>query len=420
MSKFWIILSHTYTSALKSKGFIATTIITMLLIVGLTNLQSIMDSFSDDEGSISTRVAIIDDTDVVFDSLSQQVTVMTEDELQVVSFDESLKKGKDAVKNGEYSGLLHVTLNDQQVPQATYYAMQIAENQVSNQLQQALQQVKVSIATQAADLNPQDIQQIFAPVSFDKSALQDNAKTEEELTQARGLVYIILFLIYFAVLMYGNMIAMEVAKEKASRVMEILISSAPPVLQMFAKIFGVALIGLTQFLAIILTGYFSLKNNQSELTDGFFEYFGVQDLDIATFVYAVVFFLLGYLLYATLAAMLGSLVSRIEDAQQIITPMTLLIVAGFMISMFGLNMPESTFVTITSYIPFFAPMIMFLRVGMLDVPIWEVALSIGILIGTIALFAWIGARVYRGGVLLYGASSSLKDFKQALSLSKKD
>ncbi|MEQ6389115.1 ABC transporter permease [Bacillaceae bacterium S4-13-58] len=419
MSKFWIILCHTYTSTLKSKGFIATTIITILLIIGLTNLQSIMDSFSDGEEN-NRKVAVIDDTGAVFDSLSQQVAIMTEDELQVVSYSEDLENGKEAVKSGEYDGLLHVTLDNQQVPQATYYAMQIAENQVSNQVQQALQQVKVSVATQAADLDPQTIQQIFAPVSFEKSALQDNAKTEEELTQARGLVYIILFLIYFAVLMYGNMIAMEVAKEKASRVMEILISSAPPVLQMFAKIFGVALIGLTQFLAIILTGYFSLRNNQSELTGGYFEYFGVQDLDVSIFVYAVVFFLLGYLLYATLAAMLGSLVSRIEDAQQIITPMTLLVVAGFMISMFGLNMPESTFVTITSYIPFFAPMIMFLRVGMLDVPIWEVALSIGILIGTITLFAWIGARVYRGGVLLYGASSSLKDFKQALSLSKKD
>ncbi|MEQ6377252.1 ABC transporter permease [Bacillaceae bacterium S4-13-56] len=419
MSKFWIILCHTYTSTLKSKGFIATTIITILLIIGLTNLQSIMDSFSDGEEN-NRKVAVIDDTGAVFDSLSQQVAIMTEDELQVVSYSEDLENGKEAVNSGEYDGLLHVTLDNQQVPQATYYAMQIAENQVSNQVQQALQQVKVSVATQAADLDPQTIQQIFAPVSFEKSALQDNAKTEEELTQARGLVYIILFLIYFAVLMYGNMIAMEVAKEKASRVMEILISSAPPVLQMFAKIFGVALIGLTQFLAIILTGYFSLRNNQSELTGGYFEYFGVQDLDVSIFVYAVVFFLLGYLLYATLAAMLGSLVSRIEDAQQIITPMTLLVVAGFMISMFGLNMPESTFVTITSYIPFFAPMIMFLRVGMLDVPIWEVALSIGILIGTITLFAWIGARVYRGGVLLYGASSSLKDFKQALSLSKKD
>ncbi len=83
-------------------------------------------------------------------------------------------------------------------------------------------------------------------------------------------------------------------------------------------------------------------------------------------------------------------------------------------------MPESTLVTVASYIPFFSPMLMFLRVGMLDTPVWEVALSIGILAVTIALFAVIGARVYKGGVLMYGRSASLKDFKKAIELSKKD
>src|SRR5699024_7301213 len=117
----------------------------------------------------------------------------------------------------------------------------------------------------------------------------------------------------------------------------------------------------------------------------------------------------GYLLYATLAAMLGSLVSRIEDVQQFMTPMIFLIAIAFFIAVFGLNMPQSTFVTVSSYIPFFSPMLMFLRVGMLDIPVWEVALSIALLIGTIVILALVGARVYKGGVLMYGKSSSFKD-----------
>ncbi len=114
--------------------------------------------------------------------------------------------------------------------------------------------------------------------------------------------------------------------------------------------------------------------------------------------------------------MLGSLVSRTEDVQQLMTPVILLIVVAFMISIFGLSNPSSQFVTIASYIPFFSPMAMFLRVGMLNIPFWEVGLSIAILIITIVILAIVGARVYRGGVLMYGTSTSLKDFKKSLTI----
>src|SRR5699024_8534081 len=149
-------------------------------------------------------------------------------------------------------------------------------------------------------------------------------------------------------------------------------------------------------------------------------FFGLQDTSPSVYVYAVIFFVLGYLLYATLAAMLGSLVSRIEDVQQLMTPMIFLIMIAFFMAMFGLSAPQSTFVTVSSYIPFFTPMLMFLRVGMLDISIWEVFLAIAILIGTIILLSLLGARVYKGGVLMYGKSNSFKDFKKAIALSKKD
>lgn len=119
-----------------------------------------------------------------------------------------------------------------------------------------------------------------------------------------------------------------------------------------------------------------------------------------------------------MAAFLGSVVSRIEDVQQTITPMTLLVVAGFMIAMFGIRTPDAGFITATSFIPFFTPMIMFLRVGMLDIPFWQAALGIGITLLTIIILAVIGARIYKGGVLFYGNSSAFKAIKQALRLSK--
>src|SRR5690625_4339964 len=113
------------------------------------------------------------------------------------------------------------------------------------------------------------------------------------------------------------MIATDVATEKSSRVMELLVSSASPVAHMFAKIIGIALVGLTQVGLFIAVGYAFIVSKQDKLTDGIFSYFGIQDTSPSLFIYAVVFFLLGYLLYATLASMLGSLVSRVEDVHHL-------------------------------------------------------------------------------------------------------
>jgi ABC-2 type transport system permease protein len=136
-------------------------------------------------------------------------------------------------------------------------------------------------------------------------------------------------------------------------------------------------------------------------------------------IYAVVFFLLGYFLYATLAALLGSLVSRTEDVQQLLLPMTFIIIIASFIAFTGLGNPEATYVQYASYFPFFTPLVMFLRVGMLELPFWEPVLGISILLITIFILGWFGSRVYRGGVLMYGASQSLKDIKKAIQLGKK-
>ncbi|MGP4106573.1 ABC transporter permease [Virgibacillus sp. L01] len=415
MNKFWIILSHTYMTKFKTKSFLISTIISLVFIVAISNIQTIMETFSGDKAEI----AVIDESGELFTPLEESVEGST-DEMDLIAFDGAEEDGKNAVQEEEYAALISLALTDEGLPEATYFANNIAEAGEQSVIQQQLQQLKVAAATQQAGVDQETITEIYSPVTFNKVALDDSAKTAEELNQARGIVYVMLFLLYISVITYGTMIANDVATEKSSRVMEILISSASPVTHMFAKIIGIALLGLTQVGIIIGVGYSLIMSKQNELTGGVFDYFGIQNTSASVYIYAIVFFLLGYLLYATLAAMLGSLVSRTEDVQQMIMPMIFLVMIAFFIAMFGLEAPDSSFVTVTSYIPFFAPMLMFLRVGMLDIPIWEVALSIGILVATILLFAAIGARVYKGGVLMYGRSSSLKDVKKAIALSKKE
>ncbi|MFJ7728027.1 ABC transporter permease [Neobacillus sp. NPDC097160] len=417
MNSFWIILFHTYLNKLKSKSFIVTTILTVVLVLGLTNINNIIDLFDKNGGK--DKVAVLDETGQLYEPFKKQLNTINKD-ITLSLYKGSEKDAEKAVEKGDYQGVIQLQLNEENLPEATFKAMSIADSSLFTDLQTALQQVKTMLAASQINLAPAQLQKLYEPVAFEKLALEKNAKTEEELNQARGLVYVLLFIIYFSVIMYANMIAMEVATEKSSRVMEILISSVSPIRQMFAKILGIGLLSLTQLAVFLIVGYYSLTKNIDSLKEGFFGVYGFGDIPVETIIYAVIFFILGYFLYATLAAFLGSLVSRIEDVQQMITPMTLLVVAGFMIAMFGLGKPDAPFITATSYIPFFTPMIMFLRVGMLTIPAWEAILGIVILVATITVLAIFGARVYRGGVLMYGKSNSYKDIKKALQLTKNE
>ncbi len=417
MSRFWIMFIHSYKTKLKSKPFLITTVIVCLGILIMSNFSSIMDRIN--PGGNERTIAVVDQTGKYFNLLSQQSKAIDKNLTlkKVAAENNQLKKD---VSNGKLDGYLLLSTGSNQLPKAIFKAKTIADSDVATKLMASLQTIKSREAAESLNLNPNQLASLTSPVQFEKVSLQANAKSEEELNQARGLVYVLLFFIYFSVIFYSSIIATEVATEKSSRVMEILISSVSPVQQMFSKILGIALVGLTQMSLYLVVGYFSIKHNLDQMSGGFFDFFGFGSTAPATLVYAIVFFLLGYLLFATLAALLGSLVSRTEDVQQMIMPMTLLIVIGFSISMFGLGNPNSVVITITSFIPFFTPMVMFLRIGMLDIPIWQAMISIFEMIITIILLGIFGGRVYRGGVLMYGKSHSLKDIKRAFLLTKID
>lgn len=419
MNNFWVVFSHTYVTKIKSKQFIITTVITLLLILGLANITKIIDAIDGlTGGNGKTRIALIDETDGLGEPL-KDILVSINPDLEVETSETDQEGLRNQVLDGALEGYILLTLNNEGLPKAVYYSQSLTDYILPGQLEAALQQLKTMVVAEKMNLTEEQLLQLNSEVEFSMEAIGDNVKTEEEISQARGLVYVLLFVMYFAVILYATMIATEVATEKSSRVMEILISSVHPVIHMFGKIFGVAAVALTQLIIWLGVGYLSIRNNLDELTGGFFDVFGFGNTSLSTIIYAILFFLLGFLLYATIAAFLGSLVSRIEDANQVITPLIWLIAIAFMLAVFGLGTPEAAYVTISSYIPFFTPMLMFLRVGLLDLPLWEPLLGIGVMIGTIILFGILGARVYKGGVLMYGSSGIFKDLKKAMQLTKK-
>ena len=414
MNKFWIVLFHTYFTKLKTKSFLITTAIMLVLVMGLANITKIIELFGDSKETIG----VIDQTGIVFEKVKLGMENIDKD-VEIQSF-KTEGEAKKLITAEELSGYLIIESDDQEILKGTYKANTIADTTISSELLTVLSQIKAKMVANKLHFSEKQMMELNAPVAFKTVAFEKGAKTEAELNEARGLVYIILFVIYFSVLMYANMIATEVATEKTSRVMEVLISSVSPIQQMFGKILGIALLSVTQMLLFFGGGYWAIKSNLSDMTEGFFSVMGFGNTKISTIIYAMIFTLLGYLLYATLAACLGSIVSRVEDVQQAVTPMMMLIVAAFMLAMFGLGDPSAKYITIASFFPFFTPMLMFLRVGMLDVPFWEISISIVILVASIVILAVFGARIYKGGVLMYGSSKSFKNIKRALQLTKKE
>lgn len=392
------------------------TAIMLVIVLLLSNLTSIVGMFGHDEAD---KIALVDTTGEYAADFEQQLKATgTSMELQL--FDNE-KYALESVKSGEIDGILTISETAEGMPRGVYQSNHISNESINGVLSSVLTDIKNQKYTESLQLTQQQVGELYTPVSFEVVALEENAKSASELNAARGLVYVMLFVIYFIVIGYAGMIASEVASEKTSRVMEILVSSISPVKQMFAKILGIACLSLVQMGAFLLVGYFSVQKLLQDAGDNsFLQVFGFEGMQTSTIIYGVVFALLGYVFYATMAAFLGSLVSRVEDIQPMITPMTMLVVVAFMISMVGLTNPDTTFIQVCSFIPPFTPLIMFLRVGMLDVPMWETILSLGLLVGSIILLAVYGARVYRGGVLMYGKGTSFKDLKQALVLGRKE
>src|SRR5690625_4823623 len=242
MSKFWTILAHTYITRVKSKAFIISTVITLLVIAGGINLQKIIDTFSSDE---IEEIAVIDQSNQFFEPLKESVE-RAGSHIELAPINVSEEEAKEAVENEEFKALIVISLSQENLPEATYYAKNIADIGEQQEIQEQLQQLKVGVAIERAGIDQELLSSIYEPVAFHTVALDQKAKTDEELHQARSLVTVMVIVMYLVVIVYGSMIMNDVATEKSSRVMELLISSAPAVTHLFAKIIGIALLGLTQ------------------------------------------------------------------------------------------------------------------------------------------------------------------------------
>ncbi len=227
--------------------------------------------------------------------------------------------------------------------------------------------------------------------------------------------YIMIFSLYMVILLYGQMVATGVATEKSSRAMELLVTSAKPTSMMFGKVVASCLAGLIQIVLVFGSAILFYNLNKSYWGDNPIVA-SIFDMPMDLFVYMLVFFVLGFFIYAFMFGAVGSLASKVEDINTSSMPLVLMFVAAFLVVMFSMQSGDvdSFVMRVCSYVPFTSPMAMFTRIAMSTVPFYEILLSVVVLIAGVVAIGVISAKIYRVGVLLYGTKISPKTLFQAM------
>lgn len=438
MSKIGIVIGREYMVRVRKKTFILTTILAPVFLVLLMFVPILLARMSTDK----QHVAVIDKT-------GEYLTVLQKaNSSEDYTFVAANRTVEDYKENGfgdddNLTAVLEIRqdlLEDQEAI-SLYSFKQLPsglEGFISQTLSKYLSDKKVE-SFDVPGLKEMILEsQIEVTVpSYKWSESGNENKTSGDFASAIGMALTVLS--YLFILMYGGMVMQGVLEEKKSRIMEVMVSSVKPFDLMMGKIIGIGLVGLTQiFIWIVLlwviglgaqffllgslydaqaiselqasqiTGYASgfSADNFSEMKDVLSFVGAINFTEIA--IMFIFFFVGGYLLYSAIFAAIGSAVSSDEDTNQLMIPVTILILFSYMAGIASMRNPEGALAFWCSMIPFTSPIVMMMRLPY-DVPLWQEVLSILLLFATFVGVTWVAAKVYRVGVLMYGKKPSLKE-----------
>ncbi|MGO4108310.1 ABC transporter permease [Paenibacillus sp. YAF4_2] len=428
MNSFWTVAGFTMKNKFKGKSFLITTLIFVVILCIGANLPYIISLFDKSSGKATSIGYAIDARAIegtkIAEQLRETYAGQEKPAIKLIEFpdagstEQNEKVLRDAVADKTIKGyLLFSSVNESGLPDLTYKSEKQLSDKTRQTLEQGIQVVKTEMVLKNSGLTDEQKTMLLSPVVI--NALQISAdgagtgKTEAQKGVDIGFVTFLLMLLFFGIMISGQMIASEITAEKSSRVMEIIVTSVSPLKQMFGKIFGIFVVGLTQILAYVVVVIINI--NLPHNNSAFQQYdIDLSKVDPTLLVYGLLFYVLGFLVYACLFAAVGSIVSRTEDLGQAVMPITMLSLAGFYITTFSISNPDTMLVKVTSFIPFFSPFVMLLRVGLASPPIWQVLVSIAILVVSIYAAGWLSAKIYRTGVLLYGKRPSWKELRKAM------
>lgn len=434
------IISREYLTRVRKKSFLLITFLGPLFFAAVAVLPSLIMYMTEDKGK---AVAVIDQSGIVMDKFTDSETATFTD-----LSTESLDSMKVKFAHMGFDVLLAVSPIDTVKRSVTVAAY--SEKPLSVDMKDALTS-RIDDAIEEYRLEQYEIEglkdimdDVKSDVSISTYTVGDDG--EEKITSSEVYMIISLVLatiIYMFVTMFSGMVMQSVIEEKASRVVEVLVSSVKATELMFGKIIGVACVALTQFflwivLTIMLVGGISsfagLGNMDQSKTEKLMEMSGqlggvdvtqmttMPQEDGMTAVWStlaqlnygqlivgfIVYFILGYLLYASFFAAIGSAVENEADTAQLQMPLTIPLLIAFFMAFYAFKAPDSPIVFWGSMIPFTSPIVMLARIPF-GVPVWELALSIGLLLATFIACGWASAKIYKIGILMFGKKTTFKD-----------
>ncbi|AJK88345.1 sodium ABC transporter permease [Lysinibacillus sp. A1] len=411
MSKFNLLMKQLYKSKIKSKSFILMTCLYVLVMSVAVFWSEIKELFTGDDEA--QQIAIINETSADLSGIfvSNGDMAFIQDEKDRSTLEKKVKDGKlDAI----------VTINDQggqlQAEIATFTPLKLNDQSTLSSL---LQYAGQHYAVQQLSLSPEQAAQIMAAqTTISTKNLNEEStggKSEEEKQSGLVVSYAVGILIYFFISTFLSMITTEIASEKGSRAMEMLLVSVKPTTHFKAKIAGVLLLALTQMgiLAAVFLIYAKLVKG-GIVWDAAASI--VKELSVGYVIYAIVFLLLTVILYLIIGALFGSLVSKVEEAGQVLMPAMIITIIGFYVMLTGMGNPDTIIIKIFSYIPLTSGMIMPMRIGATDIGGLVPLLSLGILIATIIVVYLFSLSFYKRSVLTYSSGGVIQKIKTVLKV----
>ncbi len=422
-----IIIGREFNERVRKKSFIITTLLMPVLMIALMVAPALIMEYSQGE---EKSIAVIDESGLIAPQLESDET------LRFLPLDRTVEEAR---SDADYFAVLHIGDNvlDNNIVRlyANSSTSMTLEANITQQINRILEAEKLK-RYQIEDLD-RIMQEVDTHISMQTFR---NDKSEEEQSGSSSVVatilgYILGFVLYMFLLLYGSMVMQSVIEEKNNRVLEVMVSSVRPFDLMMGKILGVASVAVLQVaiwaVLIIGVGTFvvpqlmpsDLMAATEAMQQGSVDASAAEmDPELLQAVAAmtdagyigkilgclILFILGGFLLYSAMFAAIGSAVDNVQDAQQLQTPVTLPIILALLMMLAVINDPNSPVAFWFSMIPLTSPIVMMARIPY-DIPMWEIILSLGILYASFMVMVWLAAKVYRVGIFMYGKKPTIKE-----------
>ena len=400
MKKFGKILKFELLGYLKNKIFVGITIFLVVAIAVATSIPSILTFFNNgDKDEKDKPVMLIYSDDTSLASSAKDYFTVSFPDYSVMLTEGGVEEIKKEIVEGRAECAFHLT----GPASYTYYVNNLSLYDTKTALaSEVLREVYRINAMIGEGVEPEVAVEIMSVIVEGKTETLGKNQTENFL-----YTYIMIFALYTVILLYGQMVATNVASEKSSRAMELLITSAKPTSMMFGKVLASCIAGFSQLILIFGASIIFYNINKNSISNPILS--SIFNIPPALLIYMVIFFVLGFLLYAFMFGAIGSTASKLEDINTSIMPITFLFVIAFMVVVFSMSSGsiDNTAMLVASYVPFTSPMAMFTRICMSTVMWYEIVISIATLVGSTVAIGILSAKIYRTGVLLYGTPAKL-------------